>query len=67
MGEDKGSDHGQEEQKLLSTVMKLQEIWPEEKANHSFCFYWTHRVNGALSSPTGPKSAQNDEMEGLPK
>jgi len=26
MGEDKGSDHGQEEQKLLSTVMKLQEI-----------------------------------------
>lgn len=39
MGEDKSSDHSQEEQKLLSTVMKLQEICPEGKANHSFCFY----------------------------
>lgn len=46
MGEDKSSDHSQEEQKLLSTVMKLQEICPEGKANHSFCFYWTYQVNG---------------------
>lgn len=39
MGEDKSRDHSQEEQKLLSTVMKLQEICPEGKANLSCCFY----------------------------
>lgn len=31
MGEDKSSDHGQNEQKQLSTSMKFSEIWPEER------------------------------------
>lgn len=53
MGEDKSSDHGQNEQKQLSTGMKFSEIWPEEtiasgftalvKSMEKSCFLFTCR------------------------